>query len=96
MPISISVNKTSNASGNVYKGDELTYTIVVKNTNDLNMSYDVTDVLPEGLDFVGVSKDYDYDYDPSTRTIVWHIPSTAGETVTLNVYAIVNASNTTS
>ena len=95
MPISISVNKTSNASGNVYKGDELTYKIVVKNTNDLNMSYDVTDVLPEGLDFVDVSKDYDYDYDPSTRTIVWHIPNTAGETVTLYVYTIVNTSNTT-
>lgn len=95
MPISISVNKTSNATGKVYKGDNLTYTIVVKNTNDLNMSYDVTDVLPEGLDFVDVSKDYDYDYDPSTRTIVWHIPNTAGETVTLYVYTIVNTSNTT-
>lgn len=89
----IDVNKTSNATGKIYKGDNLTYTIVVNNTNNFDMTCDVTDELPEGLEFVGASGDYDY--NPSTRTIVWHIPNTAGETVNLEVYVTVTASNAT-
>ena len=64
----LTVTKTGPASATV--GDQVTYTITVRNDGDIYASnVVVTDVLPEGLTYVSSSGNGTYDAE--TRTVTW-------------------------
>ncbi len=71
-------------------GDDLTYTVTVKNEGNGNANdVIIVDALGKGLKFINAS--HNGKYDESTRTITWIIDLGAGESAVFSVNAAVEA-----
>ena len=87
----LTVTKTGPASATV--GDQVTYTITVRNDGDIYASnVVVTDVLPEGLTYVSSSGNGTYDAE--TRTVTWPTVNTLGAPGSVSYTVTVTASQT--
>ena len=69
------------------EGDELVYTLTVKNTGSIDSSrVKVEDTLPEGVEYIEGGN-----YDSNSRKVIWNLDTIAeGETKTLTVKVRVN------
>ena len=84
----LTITKAADDSS-VTVGDEVTYTITVKNTGDADAeNVVITDTLPAGVTYVSITGSGDYDAD--TRTVTWEIGTLAEDneaSVTVTVTA---------
>lgn len=53
-------------------GDTITYRISFSNPSDTDKIFTVTDVLPEGTEYL--SSDHNGTYNPESRTVLWKVP----------------------
>ncbi len=83
LEISKKVDKTEAVGG-----DDLTYTITVKNSSSVDKKVTVTDIIPNGLTFRSASPDSEVSY--SDYTVTWTPTVSAGATAVLTIVTAVD------
>lgn len=78
----------------VYEGSRLVYTISYKNPSDQEKTFTVTDLVPEGAEFISAGEDGIYDVETGTVTFVRAVAGKETDTVTFTVRVLENAKDT--
>lgn len=95
MASGLDIEKSANNATSVTLGEELTYTIKIKNYSDKTINnISITDTVPTNTSFV--SMEQSYNYNQKDGNIIWNIPSiSANQTISLD-YTVKVDENTSS
>ena len=90
--VNLTINKTTNVSGNANYGDEITYIITVTNHGPANATgVMLIDELDSRLIYGGVTGDRTWTFDVATNTLTWDIGNlVVNGNVTINISVKIN------